>query len=57
MPRPRRLEYDSEEFRIMWMNDVSLHEMAKRFGVSIPMIWQAAMRRGLPPKFQLRDQA
>lgn len=54
MPRAARPEYDAPEFRRLWLSDVQIHAIAALYGVTTTAIYQAAMRRGFPPKYQMR---
>lgn len=57
MSRRPRSDYDTDEFRQMWFSDATLAEMARAYGVSIPSIWRAAARRGLPNRTTIRAEA
>jgi len=52
MPRKRRPEYDSAEFRARWMAGETLESLSSWLGVHPSAIWKAANRRGLPGKYR-----
>jgi hypothetical protein len=52
--KDRRAKYNSEEFTRRWHSDETLASMAAWLGVSIPAVYKAAMRRGLPKRFEMR---
>jgi len=54
MPRPKRTDYDAPRFRALWLSDATIHAIAAEYGVTTTAIYKAAMRRGFPPKFQMR---
>jgi hypothetical protein len=51
---PSRAQYESEEFARRWHSDETLASMASWLGVSIPAVYRAAMRRGLPKRLEMR---
>lgn len=56
MPRPRRAEYDSAEFERRYMSGETIASLAQWLGVTDAAVFKAARRRGLPMKFELRQQ-
>lgn len=52
--RPRREEYDSQEFYDLWHSDTPLREIASQYGVTIRSVWAAAQRREFDPKLIAR---
>lgn len=57
MPRPCRPDYDAPEFRRLWLSDVPIRVIARRYGVTAVAIVKAADRRGLPKKYAMRTEA
>jgi DNA-binding MurR/RpiR family transcriptional regulator len=52
--KDRRAKYNSEEFARRWHSDETLASMAAWLGVSVPAVYRAAMRRGLPKRLEMR---
>ncbi len=55
MPAPRRPEYDTQEFKDLWHSKTHIEEIGRIYGVSGHSIHLAAMRRGFPCKWTVRN--
>lgn len=52
MPRAKRDEYDSAEFRERYLSGETLASLNEWLGVSVTAVYLAAHRRGLAPRFR-----